>query len=359
MVTNETAMAANARHLWESSKTSVGMGGSGRFGSVLGAVNARRPECAALPRGVASGEFYTRTRGQPVAEFARSAASRRMATGYVLCLGLHSLRREAGIVSSVKILILGDSGSSGVLTGGVSWTDILRDRVSGLAGEDVETKHSTFVPTGERAPGIAAARVEEHHPDVVVVPVGNYVFSAPFVWLRVQRLFGRRAGRWFRGIEQRVESVTYEKGNFRQRVNSGLRALAQKVIGAEPITTAEESAACYEETFRRLAQTEDIQVVVVTHGGRRQIYKDPEKAAQRTRYMAAVRASAEQHRFLFVQTAAAFAGDLGTGESIQSDGLHGNVSYQSVMGEFVADAYEAHVAAQQRVPAQAKPRTEH
>ena len=92
---------------------------------------------------------------------------------------------------------------------------IMRDRLSAEAGVPVELEHTTFIPTGERAAGIALRRVKEHQPDVVVVPVAAYVFNAPFVWLRVQRIFGKRAGHWFRNIEQVVDSSTYEKGGLR------------------------------------------------------------------------------------------------------------------------------------------------
>jgi hypothetical protein len=81
----------------------------------------------------------------------------------------------------MKILVLGDSGSSGAFNDGRSWAEVMRRHLSEEIGGPVEVEHETFVASGERAPGIAAKRVTEHDPDLVLLTVANYVFSVPFV----------------------------------------------------------------------------------------------------------------------------------------------------------------------------------
>lgn len=243
----------------------------------------------------------------------------------------------------MKILFLGDSGGSGNLNDGPTWTEVMRELLAEEFHEPVEVEHKIFIATGEKAASIAVKAVEKHEPDLVVLTIGPYVFSTPFVWLRVRRLFGRRVGHWFRDIEQSFNSVTYEKGRVRQRINRVLRAVAHKVIGAETITTREESTQVYKDTLLQLARTEELQVMAVTNAGRRKIYQGTKLAEERRLQIEDVRAYAEARHFLFVDTSPAFAGqDDGDGH-IQSDGLHGTDGYQVIMGEFVTSAYLGHV----------------
>ena len=243
----------------------------------------------------------------------------------------------------VKILVLGNSGTSGQLTGGTSWTRVFGDCISEQRGTPVHEEQSAFVPTGSRAPEIAAKSVADSEPDLVIVPVSNYVFSAKFVWVRIQRLLGRRAGRWFRGIEQSFNDQTYDKGRLRHRLNMTLRKVAHRLVGAEALTTSKECAKTYADTFQRLAQAEDVEVVVVSHGGRRSVYRDPELLRERTLHLEEVRASAEAHHLLFVNTSSVSGQPVGSGDGVQADGLHVTAEYQRAMGEFVAEAYLKHV----------------
>lgn len=259
------------------------------------------------------------------------------------CRNKRALSPLARYLLCMKILVLGDSSSSGTLSDGPPWTEVMRDLLAEEFGESIEIEQKIFVATGEKAAGIAAIAVAEHEPDLVVLTVGNYVFTAPFVWLRVRRLFGRRVGYWFRDIEQSINSATYEKGRVRQRVNRALRAVAHRVIGAETITTREESARTLDETFQQLARAEDVQVVVVADPGIRKIFRDPRQEERRKFYNVDVKASAEARHFLFVDTTPAFVDKEDGTRFIQSDGLHGTYGYQAIMGEYAASAYLRHV----------------
>ncbi len=202
----------------------------------------------------------------------------------------------------------------------------------------MKLEQATFIPTGERAPGFALRKVAEGKPDLVAMPIGAWLFNTPFVWLRVQRFFGQRAGRWFRGVEQAVDGATYERGRVRAWVNRALRGTAHRILGGEPITTWEESAACFEETFKLLAREEEVDLAAVPYPQRRNIYSDPKQVETRHLFMDAVRASAEARRYQWVGTDEAYKGEAVSGD-MQADGLHVSRERHEVLGELVAGVY--------------------
>ena len=243
----------------------------------------------------------------------------------------------------MKILVLGESESAGTQSGGVSWATLFRDRMADELDSPVEYVHTTFIATGERAASIALERVKEHEPDIVLMPVGGYVFNTRFVWLRVQRLFGRRAGRWFRTAEVKVDAATYERGSVRGRLNDLARRLTHRLIGGEPITTRQESAAVFAETFQQLAQVENVQVVAVGYPRTRTLFDDPKDRREAELYLGAVRDSAEQRHFLFVDSDLAFRDHPDPHGTLQADDLHGTFEYHDAMAEHLATQFRAHV----------------
>lgn len=219
--------------------------------------------------------------------------------------------------------------------------DLLSERL----GQQVELEHKRFVPTGSRAAEIAVDSVTKYQPDLVLLTVGNYVFSVRFVWLRVRRLFGRRAGRWFRNMEEKINAATYDRGHFRGQVNASLRRIAHLLIGGDTVTTREECEAVYEETFKQLARFEDVQVAAYTYAGRRNAFRNAREIAERAAFVGSIRSLAEERHFLFIDTVPAFS-DRPVGPTfLQSDKLHGTDEYQTIMGEFVAAALLEHVYA--------------
>ena len=247
----------------------------------------------------------------------------------------------------MKILVLGESDTSGSRTGGISWPGVLQERLE-AAGELVAMDHATFIPTGERAPDIAAKRVAEHQPDLVLLPVGAWAFTTTFVWLRVQRLFGERAGRWFRDMEQAVDGATYEKGSLRGRLNRFLRAAAHRLIGAEAITTRAESTGVYVETINRLAREEALELIAVPYARRRAVYNDPRQARERQLFMDAVRATVEARHFLWLDPEEVVPGGSDAAVAIQSDDLHTTTVAAKATGELVAERYLSWSAERQR-----------
>ncbi len=238
--------------------------------------------------------------------------------------------------------MLGESESLGSQTGGVSWATVMRDRMAAELNAPVEFVHTTFIPTGERAAGIAARRVEEHKPDLVVVPVGIFPYLLGFVWLKVERLFGQRAGHWFQLLEETVNDTTYGKGTIRRRFNTGLRMVARAVIGTDSLTTREESARVMVETFRELAKAEDLEVAALPYGHGRGSPPGTRDETERDLYYSEVRAAAGERHFLWIDTVADLAAYAKAHHLDQSDGVHGTVETHTFMGEAVAERLMEH-----------------
>ena len=136
----------------------------------------------------------------------------------------------------MKILVLGQSGSSGDRNDGVAWPTVFRDKVEAATSRPIELEHTMFYPTGDGAPDIAEKRVADAEPDLVIVPVGAWPFSVKFVWLRVECRFGKRTGRWFLGAEDAINGATYERGSLRQATNRALRwTVGKEAIGGRAL----------------------------------------------------------------------------------------------------------------------------
>ncbi len=50
----------------------------------------------------------------------------------------------------MKILFLGDSGGSGNLNDGPTWTEVMRELLAEEFNEPVEVEHKIFIATGEK-----------------------------------------------------------------------------------------------------------------------------------------------------------------------------------------------------------------
>lgn len=216
----------------------------------------------------------------------------------------------------------------------------MRDHIAARTDEPVDLEHTFFLPTGDRAAHIAGRRVREGRPDVVIIPVGAWLFTAEFVWLRIQRLFGKRAGRWARGIEEAFHGATYERGRVRQATNRALRWTAHKVIGGDTRTTQEETTGVFAETLRTIAREEGVEVVVVPGTGLGNMFQDQVVGQARARYMDDVHGIVDEHHFQWVDPASSVTADLSGGDTgIETDQLHNSLQAQYLIGEYVAAAY--------------------
>jgi len=178
----------------------------------------------------------------------------------------------------------------------------------------------------------------------VILAAGSYLFSAGFVWLRVKRLFGGRAGRLARQLELRFDAATNRPGRVRPRVNALVRGIARTIIGTETITTWEESARATTETLRELARSEDLCVLVMSYGSRAGYGDTPGRDRTRVRYVEAVRAAAAEHRHLFVDATAAYAPGTQFSRVSPNDRLHRGSDFHETIGLHAYELYREHIA---------------
>jgi hypothetical protein len=245
----------------------------------------------------------------------------------------------------MKVLVLGDSGSAGIANKGASMTTVFCDQLAAASEDPVSMEHATFIATGERAIDRAKGRVEEHRPDLVIMVVGPYLFTTKFVWIRVERLFGKRVGGWFRTSERQFNSRARRSGRVLQRVNATAKKLAGKVIGGDTITTREESADVVRGTLRMLASHEGQQVVVLAYPLRKGYLANDRQIADRWAYMADVRSAAEQHHFLFLDGTDADAPGTEFKAQMPGDDLHSGIESHTRMGNYFYGEYRKHAEA--------------
>jgi lysophospholipase L1-like esterase len=207
----------------------------------------------------------------------------------------------------VDVLILGDSNTTGV-RGGPPWPELVRDSLERKLSQPVTLRSSRLWVTGPQAAGFVKKQLAEGHPDVVIVAVGTYVFTARTVENRVRRLFGNRAARWYKSLERSFERRTAGKSAGRDRANRASRRVLRHVIGAAPFANREDVAAGYEAVFRTLARGEHIDVIVMTYPGGGAHSQTAEARRERALFFPPVRAAADGHRFSWVDGAEVFAG---------------------------------------------------
>lgn len=164
----------------------------------------------------------------------------------------------------MKILVFGNSDTRGAVVSGPTWPELVRRQI-GAEGDEAELADRQFVPIGDKAPDVAERAAREEQPDIVLLPLGEFAFWAETVELRVRRIFGKRAARWFKQGEQRFERATAGEGGLRRRANRAAKWAARRTIGAEGLASANQVTETYRETFARLARIENTEVVVVAY----------------------------------------------------------------------------------------------
>ncbi|MGE3074692.1 MAG: SGNH/GDSL hydrolase family protein [Dehalococcoidia bacterium] len=243
----------------------------------------------------------------------------------------------------MQILVLGDSDSAGMLTGGASWPQILERDLSDELGSPVSVRSVGFSAMPENAFEFAEKKVREASPDVTVVVLGSFGFTAGFVWLRVQKLFGKRAGRWYRRWEERFDGATRDDGGRPGRVNVSGRWLVRHLIGTGTYSTREKITENYLKVFRVLSRFEDMQFVIFAYPGIGEHARQGKGPALRKKFFGDLRAVAEDYHFRWVDGAAAFAGmDFA---ELRLDDLHFNPRGHAILANAVKDAVLAAVPA--------------
>lgn len=238
----------------------------------------------------------------------------------------------------MKVLALGNSDSLGAHVTGPIWSEVARARLEAEMSEDVTFENIPYSVTGTTAVSYAERKIAEFEPDVVVLPVASYQFTAGFTWVRVQRLFGVRAGRWYRNLEERFEKQTRGRGSLGDGLNRIARATVRRLIGTQPMATRQQVTAAYDELIGALARHEDLGVVLVTYPGRGAHAQSREAKRERAIFFPEVEAMATRHRFGWVNGETAFD-RAAPGDVIHSvDRLHFNDYGHEVFGSAVADA---------------------
>ncbi len=222
----------------------------------------------------------------------------------------------------MKVLLLGNSDTAGLYTPGDAWPALVSSAIESRIGEPVTWEETRFSVLFDNAPRLAEDRVREADPDIVILPVVSFQMNVAFVWPRIRRLFGQRAGRRWRRWEERFDTRTRDKGRVSKAMNRAARAITRRLIGTEPITNREQLTGHYLDVIRTLSRVEDTQFMLLPYPGTGRWASKPRAAAERRQLMTDVRAAGEAHRFLFVD-ASTTAQALPDGAALFSaDGFH-------------------------------------
>ncbi len=242
----------------------------------------------------------------------------------------------------MKVLVLGNSDTAGLFSGGRLWTHIIRD---GLAeqGGPVDWQEMNFLVVSRTASSAVEARVREFEPDLVLMPIGSFAWSVAFVSMRVRKLMGSRVSGLYRRAETGFDSRTRGKGVVRERANRLARAAVRRAIGASPFATAEQVTSAIRNVLNTLARIEATQVVVIGYPPESPTLLRGKLRERRLRFMADIERATREHHFLWVSGDRALQ-ESGVTEPIMSpDGFHFNARGHQVHGDYVLREILAHV----------------
>ncbi len=241
----------------------------------------------------------------------------------------------------MNILAFGNSDSTGAFTGGRVWSEIAREQLEARSGEAVGMTNLPFSVIAPTAVAFAERKVKELSPDLVVLLVGSFAFTAGFTWVRVRRLFGERVGRWYREAEERFEQGTRGKGTNRDHLNTVARRVIRRLVGTQPMATREQVTEAYRGVLQALAQRENIPVVLITYPGRGAHARSKKAIAQRRIFFRDLKVIADAHRFAWIDGKELFD-SRAPGETVLfGDGLHFNAAGHQLLGEALVAAVAA------------------
>ncbi|MEO8539520.1 MAG: hypothetical protein ABI577_07245 [bacterium] len=222
----------------------------------------------------------------------------------------------------MKLLVFGNSDTRGAAVSGPTWTELVRRGLE-LRGE-LEFVDRNFVPLGERAPEFAERMVVEIEPDVVLLPLSEYVFWAVSVELQVKHRLGARAAAAFKSAERRLDRAARGKPGVRGATHRAMQGFARRAVGTRAPASAKAVAETYSEVLRRLARIESLEVVVVSYPfSPLPSLQTASMRKARASFIAQVRQTAEHHHLHWVSgdDLVATAG-LSVAEAYAADGVH-------------------------------------
>ena len=155
-----------------------------------------------------------------------------------------------------------DSGDSYLPDGVLPWAERTRAWIEAASGTPCELQQVRFAPIGSRAVDYLLDQVARAAPDILVLPLGTYVFAVGTVEESIRARFGAQVQRLYRRSEAAFQRGTSD-GQRRRRTNRAGRRIARTVIGTRAMATVEQTATIYVEILHRLAQIESLQVVAV------------------------------------------------------------------------------------------------
>lgn len=236
----------------------------------------------------------------------------------------------------MDILVFGDSDSEGRRAGGTPWPELLRAALDETGGGPVTIHSLAFSPVPSNSAEYAEKKVRQLAPDTVILVVASFPFVAKFVWLRVERLFGKRAGAWYKRIEDSFDSGTRGKGGGRDSVNRLARRVAPKVVGRSAYSSRKAVSANYRETFRALSRLEDVGVVLFGYPGMSEAASGRTATKERKIFFAEMKAAAAEHRFAWIDGVEIFSGH--PREAVMADAFHFNPVGHAIIAAAVTEA---------------------
>ena len=255
----------------------------------------------------------------------------------------------------MKLLILGESDSKGygLADRDLSWGNLLPRLLQERHGLDCEATHLAYYAHTPTAL-LYLRRVLEQGPfDAVVFSVTTIGFSLLSVDHRIARIFGKRAGDFFKSGVDNFDKTTRRgpRSGLVRRVNRAAHRVARNTIGQEPMAPYGVVLANHLEILAELARLEDTDVIVLgptDHGGSLAKRVRKTQSAVET-FRAAVRAEAERRRLTWVDRQA-LSLEARDRDAEFTDGLHKGPAFHAR----IADATIAAMAAvRDRQPAMA------
>lgn len=236
----------------------------------------------------------------------------------------------------MKILVLGDSDSAGRHTDGAPWPELLRQSLEASPGTTVTIESAAFSPVSPNGGDYCERKAREAQPDAVVLLVASFPFVAGFVWLRVERLFGKRAGRWYKKLEDGFDSGTKGRGQGRDTLNRLARKVIQRLVGRMPYASRQTVTANYQDAFRALSRLEDVEVVLFGYPGMSEAANRGKAPAERKRFFADMREAARAHHFRWVDGMELFSGI--ERDDVMADPFHFNARGHGIIARAVEEA---------------------
>lgn len=234
----------------------------------------------------------------------------------------------------MKLLILGNSDTSGLFTAGETWTGIL---ASGLEkhGLQVELIERSFVILNPASARHAERHMRELEPDLVILPVGTAMFTVGFVSKRIEALFGKRAARWYRRMESGFDSRTRDRGTVRNRVNVSARGVVRRVVGTRTMSSEQAVTDGFRAVIDMLARIEETQVALIVAAPVGPQHHRPGAAERRRAFLEQVRGAAAAHHFTWIEAEHAYPPAISDLDIKNRDGLHQTPAGHRMLGEYV------------------------